>query len=354
MFSQGNRWYLTGVLVIFLTLPCGLEANAQRSFEVPSPITPDEMLEFFKFSREDVEKLEKGEVLSVDLPELESSGKTLAVGLAMVVPHGVDDCSEQFAGPEMFRVDPNMLAFGRIDREDVEGSLRSVAFSADEKEEAEEFLQAGPGSDFNLSQADIQRIKASVTEASSRGATALQIASEALRELLTARFSSYEQKGLKGIDAYARSSRKTSSPARDLELALAQSPIVQKRLPAYHKHLLRYPNDPAEGAQERFYWLKRDVDGRPMASLIHWSLFVHPEFAFLSEREFYVSHTYNAQQVFLGVLPYEGGVIIFYLNRTFTDQVDIFAKSLAHRIGRGRLEEPLREALEKMRAQVAH
>ncbi len=136
-------------------------------------------------------------------------------------------------------------------------------------------------------------------------------------------------------------------------MALAHSPIIENRLPTFHRHLRRYPRDPAEGVRERFYWVKRKVDDRPIFSLVHWSLLVHPEFAFLSEREVYVSHSYNAQQVFFGVLPYKEGVTVFYLNRTFSDQADIFARSVAHRIGRSRMEAPIRKTFENMRAQVA-
>ncbi len=91
-----------------------------------------------------------------------------------------------------------------------------------------------------------------------------------------------------------------------------------------------------------------------MFSLVHWSLLVRPEFAFLSERTFYASHTYNAQQVYFGVMPFEEGVMVFYLNRTFTDKVDIFARSVAHRIGRGKVAEPIRKTFESLKASMAH
>ena len=41
--------------------------------------------------------------------------------------------------------------------------------------------------------------------------------------------------------------------------------------------------------------------------------------------------------VYFAVFPAPGGVIVVYLNRTFTDQVAGFGSGLAHKIGRGRL-----------------
>ncbi len=185
MNSRRIHWYPVLSLAALAALASGPASHAQQSNGVPAPITSAEMLKFFDYPQEDVKKLEQGQILSVNLPELEGSGKGLAVGFAMVIPHGVDDCSQQFSGPEMFRVDPNMLAFGRIDPQDVGGSLRAVEYSAEEAKEARVLLQAGPGSELNLSLAEIQRIKARRTT----GATEVGAASTALREILAPRGS---------------------------------------------------------------------------------------------------------------------------------------------------------------------
>jgi hypothetical protein len=51
-------------------------------------------------------------------------------------------------------------------------------------------------------------------------------------------------------------------------------------------------------------------------------------------RQFYAGHSYNSNQLTIACLPYRDGSLVFYANRTFTDQVAGFGSSLKHSIGR--------------------
>lgn len=306
----------------------------------PAPFQTDEMIRFFGFDSDAVERMEQGEILSIDIADLEGSDKGLAIGLAMIIPHGVGDCTERFAGPEMFLLDPALLDFGRIEIADTQGSFAAVEFSPEEGSEAKQWLSAKPGSEFNLSMADLDRIDTASS------------AAEGLRAVLMARFTAYYQKGLPGIEPYQRSSNTTVSPAEDLKVALANSPMLEQRLPTLYAYLLSYPRSKPDGVEDRYYWAKRTVQGRPSLSLIHWTLLVEPEFAFLSEREFYAGHTYNATQAYFGVLPFKDGVMVFYLHRTFTDKVSGWGSGLKHRIGRGRVLDAIVKTFEKLRGET--
>ena len=330
---------------------CATSILAGSAFgQVPPPVTPGEMLDFFGFKGEDVARMRQGEILSVDMPKLEGTDTGLGVAFAMIISHGVGDCSQQFSGPEMFNVDANTLAHGRIDPQNPLEALKSVGLDSSEVEEASALLRAVRGDDFNLSASEVAQVRSHAAA----GLPAVEAASAAYRELLLGRFEKYRRAGIAGVEDYARKGRKVSQPGMELGAALANSPLLESRVPVLHGHLGRYPKEPGDGVQERCYWVKRRVEERPAFSLIHWSLLVRPEFAFLSERTFYASHTYNAQQVYFGVLPFEEGVMVFYLNRTFTDKVDIFAKSLAHRIGRGKVAAPIRQTFENLKARMAH
>jgi hypothetical protein len=63
-------------------------------------------------------------------------------------------------------------------------------------------------------------------------------------------------------------------------------------------------------------------------------------------------HTYNAAQIYFGVLPFKEGVMVFYLNRTYTDKVSGWGSSLKHRIGRGRVRDAVVTTFERLRAEV--
>ncbi len=88
--------------------------------------------------------------------------------------------------------------------------------------------------------------------AAAGGRPALEAAGVAYREVLTKRFENYRRTGLAGIEDYARKGRKVSTPSTELKSTLAKSPILANRLPALHRYLETYPDNPVEGVQERF------------------------------------------------------------------------------------------------------
>jgi hypothetical protein len=315
--------------------------NAAAAPKGMTPLNAEELVRFLGFGDDAVQRMEQGEIVSVSEADLEGSKKGLAIALAMIIPHGIGDCTEAFAGPEMFRLDPGVLDFSRITIEDPAGSFSSVKFSAAETREAKNLISAKAGSEFNLASTDLERIRSAGN------------ADGGMRKVLSTRFRSYVAKGLTGIEPYQRSAKSSASPAEELIIALDHSPMVETHLPQLHTYLRAYPASKPEGVEDRYYWVKRTVQDRPSFSLLHWTLVVEPEFAFLSEREFYVEHTYNSMQVFFGVLPFKNGVIVFYLNRTFTDQVAGFASGLAHKIGRGRMAEAITKNFEDMRTGLA-
>jgi hypothetical protein len=75
-----------------------------------------------------------------------------------------------------------------------------------------------------------------------------------------------------------------------------------------------------------------------------------PDRLVLLSRDFYVSHSFNASQGTAGALPVDGGVVIFYGNRTSSDQVAGFMSGMRHEIGRGMMRDSLVKAMEEIRA----
>ena len=68
--------------------------------------------------------------------------------------------------------------------------------------------------------------------------------------------------------------------------------------------------------------------------LSHWALQLHEEFAVVGERQFYVGQGYDALQIVVGAFALgEGESIVFYVNRTSTDQVTGLGSSVARALG---------------------
>ena len=105
-----------------------------------------------------------------------------------------------------------------------------------------------------------------------------------------------------------------------------------------------------EGVDSEFYWIKQVADDRPDYILTHRMLQRQPDHLAMLSRDFYVGHSFNAAQAAAGALPVEGGVVIFYGNRTSSDQVAGFMSGMRHEIGRGMMRDSLVEAMEEEQA----
>jgi len=76
-----------------------------------------------------------------------------------------------------------------------------------------------------------------------------------------------------------------------------------------------------EGVRNEFFWSKAIVADRPCFVLTHRMSRSDPRVVLIAERRFYVGHSYNSLHVVMGAIPTAQGVLLFYRNRTFSDQV---------------------------------
>jgi hypothetical protein len=68
-----------------------------------------------------------------------------------------------------------------------------------------------------------------------------------------------------------------------------------------------------------------------------------------AQRQLYVSTGYNCEQAIAAFLPVAEGTLVFYVNRTSTDQVTGFGGSVKRDLGSRILESSLRELFDQAR-----
>lgn len=312
-------------------------------------LSPGEMLDFFRFSDDERKAIMDGEIVGRSQAALEGSKKGLAISVAMIIPHRVEDCIEIFAGTELFRLDRKLLDFEII--EITEGRVAAdafarVGFTESEAKEVERLLDFRGGSELNLSKQEIQTFR-------DLDGSNLKTVNDSYRQLLAERLESYLEKGPAGVAPYERK-KGQAKPGEELTIAANNSPMLQRRVPDFYAYLTD-PDAASQRIEDRYYWTKHEVQERPAFSLIHWMIDVDPnyDYAFLAEREFFAGHTYNSMTVYFGLFPFGDDVMVFYLNRTFTDRVAGFGSGLAHKIGRGRMVDAVTERFEAMRVELA-
>jgi len=125
--------------------------------------------------------------------------------------------------------------------------------------------------------------------------------------------------------------------------------VLALYFPELYKARLNYPAALPAGAEETFFWRNRNVQGRPTAVLVHRIMFNSDAGELILSRQFYAGHSYNSNQLTIACLPYRDGSLVFYANRTFTDQVAGMGSSLKHSIGREQARGEMTKLLKNMR-----
>lgn len=323
------RWLtLSAVACVLLT-----QARAQTP-------TPTELGKKLGFTEAEIEAVKGGEIVTKDLKE--GSDKELAGVLLMMFKAPLAELVDIAIQGKKLASDPTVRAY-REWKEDASADevFAEVGLNEKENEEAGIFSRASPGGKLNLSEAEIGRFKGLKTE---------QINAE-LRAMLKARYQAYRQDGLKGIVPYARDDKKTASPAEELALAInAVMPVVQRKDSL--EALLNYPANPVPDVEHRFFWFKQTVENRPTFILAHRAKGHVADAALLTEEQYYVGHSYNSNLIAIGALTVEGGTLVFYINRSFTDQVSGFMSGMKHGVGRKQMLAETAANLKRIREQV--
>jgi hypothetical protein len=327
------------LLLLTLCLPIGSPAETGPSV--------DELLAFMQISPAEKAQVMSGQIVSREIGE--GSAKELAIGIVMFVPAPLEKLVGAVTTENMLAKDPSTLAFSEVREEKARSiDMRVVKFGPKDADEVEQLLEVEPGDQFNLSASEIQSfnaLKDKVRDPSQQAGEASNLYGRALFQ----RMNAYRNGGLSAVAPYDRGDGDFAKPGEELTLAMKESRMLAKFFPLLHKALLEYPNSQPEGMVHRFFWINQTVEERPTFILSHRMKFIQPEGAFLAERQYYVGHSYNSMQILAGCIPAQGGTLVFYSNRTFTDQVAGFAQGMRHSIGRDRMKEEIVKGFEEIR-----
>lgn len=336
-------------LAILLWASCFGLAGAHSA--AASPLTLEEVIAAAGFDDRQQADLRAGKIVTRDYDE--GSDKEMSILVALKTPISLDRARELWQEMKVLDADEDLLAMGRIDTDQAASeALAEVGFSAQEGDEIRRLLKVEPGSEFNLSEAEVGRFTALAkgleTSGCERDATCRSKVNEAYRGVLAERLAAYRKGGLKAIAAYARGRGKTANPAAELRMAADQMPLLQKHAAEIYRAWLDFPQGQPEGSQHRFLWLKRNVEGRPTFVLTHRALYETGGALFAAERHFYVGHFYNSLQMASYSTALGSESIHVLLNRTSSDLVAGFGSSAKKMVGRSKVRKALVGTYERL------
>ncbi|MGD2073949.1 MAG: hypothetical protein PVG38_03335 [Gammaproteobacteria bacterium] len=338
--------------ITVLALIVGLAAFsslAQDAHDLPPSV--DQVISLLKLDPSVKQRVMAGEIVTYDRED--STDKELSVALVAVIKRPYDEVMAAVKGNRLFQFNQHILDFAEIKGTPDVSKFQGVGYTAAEADEVHAILAAEPGAEFNLSEQEIDSFQKLRAKAAGLDDTALiETVNETLRKFLAERLRRYQETGLTGIASYQRSGEETSSPAAELDAATRAMQDLKRFAPNFYSILQSFPNAGIEKVEHRFYVFKVNVVGRPGFILSHRIYLFGKDFSLLTERHIYAPHFYNSLQLVAGLIPYENSSVLFYGNRTYSDQVTGFGSRIKHSFGGAALEEGVSALIADIRAGI--
>jgi len=328
-------------VAILMGIGAWVMAQANDAPEKPDII---QAIDHLKLPREMATQIKSGEIVAP--PVNDATDKELAVRLAMLVKATPEALKEYITADNLMGKDPTFAASGELTSDGPK--IQGIQLTVDE---AMDYLGAEPGSDFNFHTQEYAKLKAAKkTVKDDRQAPA--VAGKVLSEILSARFQAYLQGGIGAVAPYDRGDGKFSEPGDELLNAMLASPILQNAAPVAFEAFRDFPGGPTEGIAHQFFWSQQKVEDKPAFILSHRMTYPMKNGVVYMDRQYFVSRTYNSMITGAGCGQLSEGTIVFYVNRTSTDQVAGFMQETKHSVGRKQMREELIKMFEDIRKKV--
>jgi hypothetical protein len=343
---------------MLMTCTLWLASLVAAAAPAPPPTSADKLCQALGFTAREREGLQRGEIVAHEVKEL--SDKELAITMAMLVPASLTDLLDFARSGRELAIHRDILAH-RVLGDGTAGdfdakAFQDIGFTASELGEVRDLFEVEPGSRFNLSQEDLQRFadlrKRFKAKHCDQDPACTDAVVSILRAVLLDRLNGYRERGLSGIEPYSREAGKSSNPAEELRNATKAAQFLAHEYPQIFDAFLNYPKGDQSDIESQFLWLKQRIQDRPTFILAHRVLCERDGMAFAAERQFYVGQSYNSLQILYGLVPTEGKTLVFYLNRTSTDQVAGFPTGTRHSMGRKIMEKEVRKHFEEILADL--
>ena len=300
------------------------------------------------FEESDADRLAQGEIVSRDLKE--DSKKELALAVAMVLEAPFADAFDWIRKGAIENADETILSHGVLPDGAVSAdSFASLKFDSGE---LDRLLMVEPGSDFNLSPPEIAKLQA-IVKANDSAPIAQQreAIARGYREVLAQRVNAYRKGGVAGIAPFSRGGEE-AHPGKELGLAVEEMKYVADGAPTFYAAFKNFPADSSPAVESQFTWQIQKIQDRPTVVLVHRMIEKHEDYAVAGRREYYVSQSFNTLQIIAGAFPFGEDTLVFYTNRTFTDQVAGFGSGTKHTVGRKMMLGEVEKLFEEVRASL--
>jgi len=336
---------------LFMAILCFSQIMYASISFAQAPITANELIARTPLKKQ-LKLLESGEIFIISRPG-EEINTELDVLMGVLIPAQLNKTVDVLQRQSNSKDTPGVIFIQEITSKDSSSEpadiFNMVTFGPSESDEVKQLISIGPGDNYNLSRKEIALFKQAVKKVKT-GTTGSSEMSKVMGEVLKNRYLSYRRKGLKGVATYQISASEQASPAKELIATTESLVILKEKFPTYYRCLRFYPDQNVSNFVHQFFLVKQQEEGRPMFALKHLVLDIQPDYALITERQYYMSHSLNSLQVLIGCLPYKNGTLVVLLNQVFTEKVNItIGKRVAKKVGRIIVEKKIRPIFENLR-----
>ena len=304
----------------------------------------DEVAQIMGYSDEQKKALMRGEIVATDLERTREDQLYAAVGTRLDEP--LATLAENARQGVNIESDPGTEAFGVLSAEGYREELEAVVFPESARREINRLLKVEADGTFNLSKQEVEALRAALKDVNSGDPGAAAAVSKAYQDVLAGRVEAYLAKGVDGIPDYDHGGD-SLKPGDQLQMMEKRSEdFFEEYYPEFGRAVAEFPNNQPDAVVNRLYWIRRDVEGRPAFVLAHQMVQEGEDYVLLSQRQFFVGHTYQSLQAYALLLPLENGSALFFLNSAFTDKVAGLFSGVAQSVGQGRLRQDLQKYIE--------
>ncbi|MFZ9875296.1 MAG: hypothetical protein ACO3E8_08005 [Candidatus Methylacidiphilales bacterium] len=330
--------------IFALLIGSGVWAGAQTNNTAEKPDIVKAM-EHLNLPAPMAAKIKSGEIVAPPIDD--ATDKELAVKLAMLVKASPDQLKEFITADNLMGKDPTFAASGQLSPD--APKFDPIKLTPDE---AMDYLSAEPGNDFNFHTDDYAKLKAAKKKVKD-DKDAPAVAAQVLAEILNKRFQAYRQAGIGAVAPYDRGDGRFSEPGDELLNSMLASPVLQNAAPDAFVAFRDFPGGPQDGIVHEFFWSQQKVEDKPAFILSHRMTYPMKNGVIYLDRQYFVSRTYNSMLTGTGCGQLAEGTIIYYVNRTSTDQVAGFMQETKHSVGRKQMREELIKMFEEIKKKVA-
>ena len=333
-----------------LVLPCVVVLSTTPCYADNAPLDFDKMMQSTGLDI-DSKKLLAHEIVVLARADQESVDSEIALNMLLYVKAPYEKViKELHNGDNQLTKYPGALAVQIDDPTTPKKYFHKLAFTQNEHKEVETLFAYKEGDTYNLSSAEIARLRVLANTAKNDKTVA---AASFYKELLEERLKIYQTKGIHSIPSY-RQSGENIDVAKDFTESAKKLTFLQHWFPLFYKNFLNYPKASVDGNIHKFFWIKDGMEDRPVFILKHQMVKEEKNGTIIAERQFFISHGLDALQIGIFCLPYKEGTIIGMGAQTFTGKVTGFGSYVAHKVGRFQMEKQIKPMFENLQKKFTH